>query len=124
MRRKRTGSKKTIPLSGISAENRRLLDRYAQEWNAGGRSLLLKRRSDWSSECPRQMTRRKTAGPDSRLNLDWTSGSVELDHHRHASFGASGEDLDMLGSTVEKENTRSPVGRGPGLRDDRSGICP
>jgi hypothetical protein len=41
LRRKRTGSKKTIPLSGISAENRRLLDRYAQEWNAGGRSALV-----------------------------------------------------------------------------------
>lgn len=41
LRRKRTGSKKTIPLSGISSENRRLLDRYAQEWNAGGRSALV-----------------------------------------------------------------------------------
>lgn len=41
LRRKRTGSKKTIPLSGISAENRGLLDRYAQEWNAGGRSALV-----------------------------------------------------------------------------------
>ncbi len=41
VRRRRTGSKKTIPLSGISAENRRLLDRYAQEWNAGGRSALV-----------------------------------------------------------------------------------
>jgi hypothetical protein len=41
LRRRRTGSKKTVPLSGISAENRRLLDRYAQEWNAGGRSALV-----------------------------------------------------------------------------------
>lgn len=41
LRRRRTGSKKTIPLSGISAENRRLLDRYAQDWNAGGRSALV-----------------------------------------------------------------------------------
>lgn len=41
LRRRRTGSKKTIPLSGISGENRNLLDRYAIEWNAGGRSALV-----------------------------------------------------------------------------------
>lgn len=28
-------------MSKISSENRRLLDRYAQEWNAGGRSALV-----------------------------------------------------------------------------------